>query len=202
MKILLLLSIIFSLTGCGVTKVFYIDLDHAELIKPVNTYTEEIIVVSPALDLRSDKERIGEMTTTAFLINIVDFKTTSPVEEQIVTQVVKAISAIGYKTNTTEADPLQLRTTINKIWFRNHGWFMLTVPTWGDISITLTLEDSSGNIIFEKTYEGEGSSYNFNEDMGFPAATRKATTEILNKIIADFSSEAVHTLIIQSQRKY
>jgi hypothetical protein len=199
----------FLLTGCVGIGGEQIALSHKALIKPTQKFTEKLTVSSPATDLREEKDRIGRATFTVFAITTGGVKTTSPVGEQMVDQIIDALSSIGYqvskKTNNSEntatmLQPLTLKVAINEFWFKNYNWVYPIVPTWGDIKITLLLENSSGKKIFEKSYEGGDHSLCLSGHCAFESATKSAMTKVLNQIVSDFSSQAVNNLIASDSK--
>ena len=88
-----------------------------------------------------------------------------------------------------------MKVALNEIWFKNYNWLFPFVPTWGDIKITLYIENASGNKLFEKSYEGSGNSYCLSGSCAFKTATKEAMTNVLNLVISDFSSPVVDNLI-------
>jgi len=206
--ILVYVSIVL-LTGCVGIGGEQITLSHEALNAPMQKYTEKLTVEKPATDLREENDRIGRTTFTVFAISTGSVTTTSPAEEQIVEQIIDALSLLGYQVNkdangydstTTIVQPLTLKVALNEIWFKNYNWVFPIVPTWGDIKITLLLENSSGNKLFEKSYEGGGSSLCLSGHCAFDSATKEAMTELLNKINTDFSSQTVRDVIVSNYK--
>ncbi len=205
-KIYLCLSMCASivlLTGCVGIGGEQIALSHEAFTTPTQKYTEKLTVEKTVTDLREEKDRIGRSTFTVFAITTGSVTTTSPVGEQVVEQIVDALSSLGYQVNkntnssenTTTTQPLTLKVTLNEIWFKNYNWFFPLVPTWGDIKITLFLENSGGKKLFEKSYEGDGNSLCLSGHCAFNSATKEAMTEVLNMIISDFSSQSIRSLL-------
>jgi hypothetical protein len=194
---------IVLLTGCVGIGGEQIALSHEAFTTPTQKYTEKLTVEKTVTDLREEKDRIGRSTFTVFAITTGSVTTTSPVGEQVVEQIVDALSSLGYQVNkntnssenTTTTQPLTLKVTLNEIWFKNYNWFFPLVPTWGDIKITLFLENSGGKKLFEKSYEGDGNSLCLSGHCAFNSATKEAMTEVLNMIISDFSSQSIRSLL-------
>lgn len=192
------------MTGCVGIGGEQIALSHEALTMPTQKFSEKLTVENPATDLRKEKDRIGRATFTVFAITTGSITTTNPVGEQMVDQIIDALSSLGYEankstnstanTNSTEQS-LKLKIAINEIWFKNYNWTFPVVPTWGDIKITVSLENSSGKQIFEKSYQGEGNSFCLSGNCAFSNATKEAMTEVLNAVVSDFSSQTVRTLI-------
>ncbi len=200
---------IVLLTGCVGIGGEQIALSHKTLTAPTQKYTEKLTVEKTAADLREENDRIGRTTFTVFAISTGSVTTTSPVEEQIVEQIIDALSLLGYQINkntsgfentSTTVQPLTLKVALNEIWFKNYNWLFPIVPTWGDIKITLFLENSRGKKLFEKSYEGGGSSLCLSGHCAFDSATKEATTELLNKINTDFSSQTVRDVIVSNYK--
>jgi len=201
--LLLFLSVLL-LTGCVGIGGEQIALSHEALTASTQKYSEKLTVEKPATDLREEKDRIGRTTVTVFAISTGSVTTTTPVGEQIVEQIIDALSSIGYQVNkntsssdsTNAVKPLKLKVALNEIWFKNYNWLFPLVPTWGDIKITLFLENSSGKKLFEKSYEGSGNSFCLSGHCAFGSATKEAMTDVLNKVVADFSSQTVRNSIV------
>ena len=192
------------ITGCVGIGGEQITLSHEPLNNVPQKYTEKLTIETNANDLREEKDRIGRATVTVFAITSGSITTTNPVGEQMVNQIVDALSSLGYQankstnvlTNTSKTlEPLILKIELNEIWFRNYNWIFPLVPTWGDIKITLFLENSNGKKLFEKTYQGGGSSLCLSGHCAFNNATKEAMTEVLNALVKDFSSQPVRDLI-------
>jgi len=197
------------LTGCVGIGGEQISLSHEALTAPPQQFTNKLTVEKSAVDLREENDRIGRTTFTVFAISTGSVTTTSPVEEQIVDQIIDALSLLGYQINkntsslestSTTVQPLLLKVALNEIWFKNYNWVFPIVPTWGDIKITLFLENSSGKKLFEKSYEGGGNSLCLSGHCAFDSATKEAMTELLNKINTDFSSQDVRDVIILNDK--
>lgn len=199
----LILPISLTLTGCVGIGGERISLSHEPLATTSERYSEKLSIQKPADDLREEKDRIGRATITLFAITSGSITTTSPVEEQVVEKIRDALATLGYQVGsmetaqdaTTEVSPLKLKVTLNKVWFRNYNWFFPLVPTSGDIKVTLLLENASGKKLFENSYEGSGSSLCLKGHCAFETATKKAMTEMLNKVIKEFSSQPVRDVI-------
>ncbi len=199
--ICLLLGLITGCVGIGGEQ---INLSHEPLNTVPQKYTEKLTIETNATDLREEKDRIGRATVTVFAITSGSITTTNPVGEQMVSQIVDALSSLGYQankstnvsTNTSKTlEPLILKVELNEIWFRNYNWIFPLVPTWGDIKITVFLENSNGKKLFEKAYQGGGSSLCLSGHCAFNNATKEAMTEVLNALVKDFSSQPVRDLI-------
>jgi hypothetical protein len=96
---------------------------------------------------------------------------------------------------SSASSKFSLQVDIKEFWFSNYNWFYPIVPTSGDIQMTLTLSNSEGKKIFEKSYSGSGRSYCLSGQCGFGNATTTAMTEVLNKIIVDFSGNEIRQYI-------
>ena len=196
------------MTGCVGIGGEKIALSHDVLTTSTQKYNKKLSVENPAVDLREEKDRIGRTTFTLFAITTGNVTTTNPVGEQMVDQIIDALSSLGYQstkstngivnTNNTE-QPLVLKIAINEIWFKNYNWLFPIVPTWGDIKITIFLENTNGKKLFEKAYQGDGSSLCLSGHCAFNSATKEAMTNILNAVISDFSSQTVRNLIVSEK---
>jgi len=187
-------------TGCVGMGGEQISLSHDQLIAPAQKCDGNIDLRKPVIDNRSRKECIGIATATVFASETGTITTDSDIKEQISEQIKQALETIGYNIKVTEGSnnvtsKVILLITIDGFWFKNYNWFWPVVPTSGNIQLTLKLEDTSGKILFDKIYNTKGSSYCLSGHCAFEAATKEAMTELLNKIVEDFSSNQVRSVI-------
>lgn len=196
-----LLALMSGCVGIGGEQ---INLSHEALSTTPQKYTEKLTIETPVIDLREEKDRIGRATVTVFAITSGSVTTTSPVGDQMVDQIIDVLSSLGYqatkstgiKTSTSNlVQSLLLKVELNEIWFRNYNWIYPLAPTWGDIKITVFLENPNGKKVFEKEYHGGGSSLCLSGHCAFTNATKEAMTEILNDLSNDFSSQSLRGLI-------
>jgi hypothetical protein len=179
---------LLGLIGCVGIGGETIKITHENFGAPTRQFTEQLQVSAPALDLRESKERIGRATFTAFAISTGSITTSSPVEDEIAREVKEAFEASGYKTALltdgtlrVAANPL-IKISINEFWFRNYNWLFPLVPTWGDLEITLAVENGAGKKLFERSLKGSGSSLCLQGNCAFEAAVGSAMTEVSNQI--------------------
>jgi hypothetical protein len=201
-KMVLLSSImLFSLTGCVGHGGSRVHLAHDTLSTPKQRSSESIAMQKLAEDRREARERIGHATMTVFAVESGSVTTNDPVGEGVVMQVKQALESIGYQ--VTLADPTHpatnpsniLKVNIKEFYFKNYNWFWPLVPTWGSIELGLTIENSRGKVLYEKSFRGGGNSYCLTGDCAFGTATKEAMTEVLNKIVEECSGEEFHQAI-------
>ena len=139
-------------------------------------------------DRRENSGPIGQKTATLFAIPNGSVETTNPVGIEIVMQVKEALESAGYQITLAEAPssgsvPTSiLKVQINEFHFRNYSWFAPLFFTWGNIDLTLTLENPEGKVLFARTFQESGNSYRPFEG-GFDVAITEALTKILNQIM-------------------
>lgn len=192
---LLCTSLIMGLVGCGPSH--QMSLAHDVLATPQQRFSDHIVMQGQADDRRENPDRIGQKTVTLFAIPAGSVETTNPVGIEIVMQVKEALESAGYQITLAEAPysgPLPtniLKVQINEFHFKNYSWFAPLFFTWGNIALTLTLENHEGKVLFARTFQQSGNSYRPFEG-GFDVAIKEALTEILNQIVKVSSTEEFH----------
>ncbi|MDX1960277.1 MAG: hypothetical protein SFU98_17035 [Leptospiraceae bacterium] len=185
-----------------------IPLSHAEIPKSKQKMSGKLSVERPATDSRPDRENIGKATFSLFAIPVGDISTTSPVGEQMADLIFEELTSLGYQVDKSQNDKsdkskndgrIKLKIIINELWFENYNWFYPIVPTWGDIRISVSLENTKGKKIFEKSYIGEGKSYCLPAECGFSDAIKEAMTQIMQDFTSDFSSQKVQASITSGE---
>lgn len=188
---LLCISLIMGLVGCGHSH--QMSLAHDDLATPHQRFSDHIVLQEQADDRRENLGPIGQMTVTLFAIPSGSVETTSPVGIEVVMQVKEALESAGYQITLAKAPysaPLPtniLKLQINEFHFRNYSWFAPLLFTWGNIALTLTLENHEGKVRFARTFQQSGNSYRPFD--GFEVAIKEALTEILNQIVKVSSTE-------------
>jgi hypothetical protein len=189
---LLCTSLIMGLVGCALSH--QMSLAHDVLATPQQRFSDHIVMQRQAEDRREVPGRIGHKTATLFAIESGSVETTNPVGIEIAMQVIEALESVGYQITLAEApysDPLPtniLKIQINEFYFKNYSWFAPLFFTWGNIALTLTLENHEGKVVFARTFQQKGDS-NRPFEGGFDVAIKEAMTEILNQIVKVSSTE-------------
>jgi hypothetical protein len=189
---LLCTSLIMGLVGCALSH--QMSLAHDVLATPQQRFSDHIVMQRQAEDRREVPGRIGHKTATLFAIESGSVETTNPVGIEIAMQVKEALESVGYQITLAEApysDPLPtniLKIQINEFYFKNYSWFAPLFFTWGNIALTLTLENHEGKVVFARTFQQKGDS-NRPFEGGFDVAIKEAMTEILNQIVKVSSTE-------------
>jgi hypothetical protein len=171
-------------------------LTHGEIHGLRKGYGDTLAVASKAEDRREDGPEVGHTTMTLFAIESGDVISSIPVEEAVVWEVVQALEYVGYdakvveSANEAEGRYPMMAISIHELSFTNYTWLWPYVPTWGDITLGVTLHDTDGKIVFEDSYSAEGNSSDLNTQEGFEEATREAITEVLNQIVQAVSTAA------------
>jgi hypothetical protein len=181
-----------GLVGCGPSH--QMSLAHDVLATPQQRFPDHIVMQEQADDRRENPGQIGQKTATLFAIPNGSVETTNPVGIEVVMQVKEALESAGYQITLAEAPysgPLPtniLKVQINEFHFKNYNWLAPLFFTWGNIALTLTLENPEGKVLFSKTFQQSGNSYRPFEG-GFDIAIKEALTEILNQIVNVSSTE-------------
>ncbi len=189
---LLWATLIMGLVGCGASH--QMSLAHDVLATPPHRFSDHIVMQEQAVDRREDTSRIGQKTATLFAIPNGSVETTSVVGIEVVMQVKEALESAGYQITLAGAPfsgPLPtniLRVQINEFHFKNYNWLAPLFITWGNITLTLTLENPEGKVLFARTFQQGGNSYRPFEG-GFDVAIKEALTKILNQIVTASSTE-------------
>lgn len=187
-------AIVLCLMGCVGIGGTQVQIAHDALSTPKQSFPDSIVMQKSADDDHV-RARIGHATVTVFSIESGDVTSTTPLTEEVVTQVRQAVESLGYQVTLVDSthpvpNPSSiLKVRINKYYFQNYNWFWPIVPTWGSIALELTLQNPDGKVLYHRSFSGSGNSYCLTGDCAFGAATKEALTEVLNKIVAACSSE-------------
>src|SRR5512146_370684 len=179
-------SVIMGLLGCG--HIYKANVTHDVLAMPPERVSEHVVLQKQADDQREDRNRIGHWNFTLFAIEIGSVEAAEPLPDDIVKQVKDALEMAGYNVTLTETPntPSQpaniLKVQINDFYFKNYTWFGPLFITWGNIALTLTIENQAGKVFFARTFKHSGNSYHPAES-GYRVAISEALTEILNDIV-------------------
>lgn len=189
------------LSGCVGIGGETVRLSHEELEPPAHQFTPTLRLETPVSDLRKKRGRIGRATITVFAITSGHIHTQTPMVDEVADEVKLALEGGGYTVEpVTETDPgngetPMVKVAIRNLWFLNYNWFWPLVPTWGNVEIAMSVEDSAGLTLFEQTFSATGNSYCLTGHCAFETATRKAMTAICQQIRdAVASDEFRHSL--------
>jgi len=187
-----------------------IHLPHDDLGKPTSQFSETLNLKTPAEDLRSKRQRIGRATFTVFAITSGNIRTQESVEEEVLNEVKLALEAGGYHVKVVRGPAYTngsasniLKVAIHQLYFKNYNWFFPIVPAWGDIEISLTVENASGERVFRRSFIGSGSSFQLIGHDAFETATKEAMTDICQQIRDMVRSEDFRQIIesVSSKRE-
>jgi hypothetical protein len=187
-------AVFLCLMGCVGAGGTQVQITHDALSTPKQSFSKPLIMRKSAEDGRVGG-RIGHATTTVFAVESGDVTSTAPLSEEVVTHVKQALESLGYQvtlvdpTHSVSYPPSILKVRINKFYFQNYNWLWPIVPTWGSISLELTLQNPDGKVLYDRSFHGSGNSYCLTGECAFGAATKEALTEVLNKIVEACSSE-------------
>lgn len=179
---------LFGLTGCVGFGGEKIKIAHCNLEVPTQQFSEQLHVSSPAVDLREEKDGVGRATITVFAITSGGVTTTGALGEEVAREVKEALEASGYRVELlrqgivkTGVDTL-VKVSIKECWFKNYNWFWPIVRTWEDVEIGLTVENATGQSVFERSFKGSGSSMCLSGECAFETAISEAMTEVVKQI--------------------
>ena len=195
-------SALVFLSGCVGMGGETIRLSHDDLGKPQSQFSETLNLKNPVEDLRLDRRRIGRATFTVFAITSGSIRTQESIEEEVLNEVKLALEAGGYpikvvrgQAQTDGSAPTILKAAVHRLYFKNYNWLFPLVPTWGDIEISLRVENASGERVFRRSFIGSGSSFQLIGHDAFETATKEAMTEICQQIRDMARSEEFRQII-------
>lgn len=182
-------SYLLTTTACVGIGGETISILHDSLPTPEQLASDEISLQTPAADQRADRGRIGRATITVFAITSGNIKTESPVTEAVIGPVEDALKTAGYTVARVPAAEVagsgtpSLEVSIKKFYFRNYNWVWPIVPTWGGVELGLQLKDARGQVVFDRSVRGSGTSVCLLGNCAFKAATRRAMNGVLADVI-------------------
>lgn len=169
------------LSGCSITQ-----LQHDELQEPEELQSGVVNVESVATGFTGG--RVGWGRITIFYIPVVPIHIHSDEASDLMDVVQNALTTAGYTARTE--DGLQpgpvLKAHVDKARFNNYTWVAPIVPTWGRLEVTLRLDSASGEVLWEKSFIGKGSTLNFTD--GYNIAATKSVTRLANSMVEAFSA--------------
>lgn len=174
---------IAGLSGCSITQ-----LQHTELQTPAELQLGEVYVNERATGFTGG--RVGWGRITVFSIPIVPIHIKSDEAMDLMRVVRDALSTAGYEAylaGAAKRGPV-LAAGVDEVRFNNYTWFApIIVPTWGRISVTLTLESAGGNTLWERSFKEKGTTFNFTD--GYNIAATKIVTRLADSMVEAFSSD-------------
>jgi hypothetical protein len=177
----LAMLLVLSLSGCSITQ-----LQHTELQIPENLQSGQVYVEERATGFTGG--RVGWGRVTVFSIPVVPIHIHSDEAIDLMQVVQDSLSTAGYAAHTAGSSQgeVVLAAHVNEVRFNNYTWFVPIIPTWGRISVTLTLESASGHVLWEKLFESKGTTYNFTD--GYNIAATKIVTQLADNMVEAFTS--------------
>ena len=179
---------LFGLTGCVGFGGEQIKIAHDKLDVPTQQFSEQLHVLSPAVDLREEKGKVGRATVTLFAITSGGVTTQSPLEEEVAREVKEAFEASGYRVELLRQGTAKsevgtsVKVSIKEFWFKNYNWTWPIVRTWGEVEIGLAVENAAGKSVFERSFKASGSSGCLSGQCAFEAAISEAMSEVVKQI--------------------
>ena len=168
------------LSGCSITS-----LQHDPLDVPQEQQTGVVGVETKATGFTGG--RVGWGRITVFYIPVVPIHIQSDESRDLIAVIENALATAGYETRAAEAlqaGPV-LRAHVDKARFNNYTWLAPIVPTWGRLDVTLTLESANGEVVWEQSFNGRGTTLNFFD--GYNIAATKTVTRLANSMVEAFT---------------
>ncbi len=181
---------ILGLSGCSITS-----LQHDGLQEPTNLQSGVVNVAPRATGFSGG--RVGWGRVTIFAIPVVPIHIKSDEASDVMDVVRDALITAGYTTylaGNSQQRPV-LSAHVNKARFNNYTWILPIVPTWGRINVTLRLESASGQVLWENSFEGAGTTFNFTD--GYNIAATKSVTRLANNMVEAFSDPEFITALAE-----
>ena len=180
-KVIALLAIFFcmNLLGCSINQLQYSELQSPEKVQSGDVYVEE-----RASGFTGG--RVGWGRITIFYIPVVPIYIHSDEASDIMRVVSDSLTAAGYTTHTAGDARVGPVLSARVTRFNNYTWLAPIVPTWGRINVTLRLESPDGEVLWEKSFEGKGSTLNFFD--GYNTAATKSVTRLADSMVEAFGS--------------
>jgi len=173
---------VLCLSGCSITQ-----LQHDELQEPAQRQSGVVYVDSLATGFTG--KRVGWGRITVFYIPIVPIYIQSDEADDLMVVVDDALTTAGYTTRLAYSEPPGpvLKAHVDKVRFNNYTWIAPIVPTWGRLEVTLRLESVTGQVLWEKSFEGKGTTFNFTD--GYNIAATESVTRLANSMVEAFSAQ-------------
>ena len=173
---------ISTLSGCSITQ-----LQHEDLEKPVH-HQSGVVNVEPRATGFSGG-RVGWGRITLFSIPVVPIHINSDEASDLMSVVRDALTTAGYTPTLTDSPQITpvLKAHVDRVRFNNYTWLVPLVPTWGRINVTLRLESSGGEVLWERPFEGKGTSFDFTD--GYNKASIKSVTRLANSMVEAFTTQ-------------
>ncbi len=174
---------VVTLSGCSITS-----LQHDVLEEPTEIRAGEVRVESQATGFTGGK--VGWGRITLFSIPVAPVYIHSDEARDMMDIVSSALTTAGYSPEFAEsADGAPLiKADVTRARFNNYTWLAPLMPTWGNVDVTLQLVSIGGEVLWEESVHGGGTSWSVFE--GFNVAATKSMTELANNMVAAFTSQA------------
>lgn len=183
--VLFVLVFCIGTSGCSISELQTSELQGPETIRSGKVYLEQ-----RASGFTGG--RVGWGRFTVFAIPIVPIRIQSDEASDLMQVVSNALATAGYTTQAVqhgEAGPI-LSAHVTHMRFNNYTWVAPIVPTWGRINVTLTLESLGGEVLWESSFEGKGTTFNFFD--GYNIAATKSVTRLADSMVDAFSGPEFH----------
>ena len=183
---LLVMSLAFcwitNLSGCSIAQ-----LQHDDLQEPAQRRSGNVNLGPKATGFTEG--RVGWGRVTLFSIPVVPIRIHSDEASDLMVVVRDALAIAGYAAHfvdNAQPGPV-LKAHVDEVRFNNYTWVAPLVPTWGRLHVTLRLESADGPVLWEKSFESSGHTYNFTD--GYNIAATRIVTKLANSMVEAFGSQ-------------
>ena len=184
-------------------------MQHAKLSPPARSAAGTVNVARYA---KGVQEPVGYGRMTAFALPVKKVNLVGHGNELLMLQLCDALASAGYTVNylgsakprpvpddkvmiymVTPAETGEASTNntvlceVTNFNYDNYTWLFPVVPTWGAISCNVSLVTPDRQVLWQRSFDGNGHSFNFFN--GYTAAAEKSMTKMLNQMVKEFASE-------------
>ena len=181
--IIIVLSSLFG-SGCSINQ-----LTHEGLSPQAVKRSGTVVLADKAEGLNGSK--VGWGRITLFAIPVVPIYIGGDESIQLMENIQEALTLAGYTAPPLGASPVNggpvLHATVNRLRYSNYTWLVPFIPTWGGMSVTLSLVDKNGKVAWTREFTGKGFTMNFTD--GYNIASRESMSEMLDAMVVAFISD-------------
>lgn len=184
----LLLSVVT--TGCSINSI-----QHEGIQAPVASRQGTVTVADKASGFTGGKVGWGRLSP--FAIPVAPVYIQGDESSQLMSNIAEALVLAGYQTagvsDQTSGNGTVLHCNVEKYRFSNYTWLAPIVPTWGSVVVTLSLVNGDGDVLWSNGFDGGGFTLNFTD--GYNIASRESMTQVLNKMVEAFTTDAFYQAV-------
>ena len=170
-----------------------IHLSHSDLKPPASPASGPIALPKQATGGAPDS-KIGYATFTVFAIPDGTVRTSDSVGAEFEAQVAEALQRAGYQVQVFDEKPPEgtrayVAVDIYSINFKNYNWLWPFVPTWGQLTASLSVRHPDGSTPYQKTLSASGHSFCLSGHCAYSHATQQAMTRFLDQVVLEATSQ-------------